>query len=170
MKVQVTEFPAQRIRTGVGYSTDTGAQLATFFYERLAGLLREQGYSAQEVDAVLALFGLLVLENPILWSIDVGGVVINLLLLGYALPAVLETHYQDDQAKARLHSVVASAAERWARRISRSGVIDQKDIALISEALAVPLASAERWAAEQNGLELAQADLCQSLTQLGMNP
>ena len=36
-----------------------------------------------------AVFGLLVLENPILWSIDVGGAVINLLLLGYALPAVL---------------------------------------------------------------------------------
>jgi glycyl-tRNA synthetase beta chain len=31
------------------------AQLSTFVYERLAGLLREQGYSAQEVDAVLAL-------------------------------------------------------------------------------------------------------------------
>ncbi len=30
-------------------------QLSTFVYERLAGLLREQGYSAQEVDAVLAL-------------------------------------------------------------------------------------------------------------------
>ena len=29
------------------------------------------------------------LENPVLWPIDVGGVVINLLLLGYALPAVL---------------------------------------------------------------------------------
>ncbi|AEG91633.1 glycine--tRNA ligase subunit beta [Ramlibacter tataouinensis] len=29
--------------------------LADFIYERLAGLLREQGYSAQEVDAVLAL-------------------------------------------------------------------------------------------------------------------
>jgi glycyl-tRNA synthetase beta chain len=29
--------------------------LSDFFYERLAGLLREQGYSAQEVDAVLAL-------------------------------------------------------------------------------------------------------------------
>ncbi len=27
VKVQVTEFPAQRIRTGVGYSTDTGAQV-----------------------------------------------------------------------------------------------------------------------------------------------
>jgi uncharacterized membrane protein len=36
-----------------------------------------------------ALFGLMVLENPILWYIDVGGAVINLLLLGYALPAVL---------------------------------------------------------------------------------
>jgi uncharacterized membrane protein len=33
--------------------------------------------------------GLLLLENPMLRSIDVGGVVINLLLLGYALPAVL---------------------------------------------------------------------------------
>lgn len=36
-----------------------------------------------------AVFGLMGLENPILWSIDVGGVVINLLLLGYALPAAL---------------------------------------------------------------------------------
>ncbi|MBR0795625.1 DUF2339 domain-containing protein [Bradyrhizobium jicamae] len=34
-------------------------------------------------------FGLLGLENPMLWSADVGGSVINLLLLGYALPAVL---------------------------------------------------------------------------------
>ncbi len=33
----------------------TTEQLATFIYERLAGLLREQGYSTQEVDAVLAL-------------------------------------------------------------------------------------------------------------------
>ncbi|WP_332814399.1 glycine--tRNA ligase subunit beta [Ramlibacter sp.] len=33
----------------------TGAQLADFIYDRLAGLLREQGYTAQEVDAVLAL-------------------------------------------------------------------------------------------------------------------
>ena len=35
--------------------TDASAQLADFIYERLAGSLREQGYSAQEVDAVLAL-------------------------------------------------------------------------------------------------------------------
>ena len=35
--------------------TDATAALVTFIYERLAGSLREQGYSAQEVDAVLAL-------------------------------------------------------------------------------------------------------------------
>jgi uncharacterized membrane protein len=34
-------------------------------------------------------FGLMLLETPILWPIDVGGVFINLLLLAYALPAVL---------------------------------------------------------------------------------
>ena len=38
----------------------------------------------------IALFGLLILENPmVLSSVDVGGLVFNLLLLGYALPAVL---------------------------------------------------------------------------------
>lgn len=36
-----------------------------------------------------AVFGLMLLETPILWPIDVGGSFINLLLLGYALPAVL---------------------------------------------------------------------------------
>ncbi len=35
--------------------TDPTAELSAFIYERLAGSLREQGYSAQEVDAVLAL-------------------------------------------------------------------------------------------------------------------
>ena len=59
-----------RIRTG-SVIHNAGAVLLTAF----AGLA--------------ALFGLMVLENPILWYIDVGGAVINLLLLGYALPAVL---------------------------------------------------------------------------------
>jgi uncharacterized membrane protein len=36
-----------------------------------------------------AVFGLMLLETPILWSTDVGGVFFNLLLLGYAVPAVL---------------------------------------------------------------------------------
>jgi uncharacterized membrane protein len=35
-----------------------------------------------------SVFGLL-LENPMFWTIDVGGLFINLLLLGYALPAIL---------------------------------------------------------------------------------
>ncbi len=34
-------------------------------------------------------FGLLLLESPIFWPLDVGGVFINRLLLGYAVPAVL---------------------------------------------------------------------------------
>jgi uncharacterized membrane protein len=36
-----------------------------------------------------SLCGLLVLENPTLWRIDVGGVFINQILLGYAMPAIL---------------------------------------------------------------------------------
>jgi len=36
-----------------------------------------------------SLFGLLFLDNPAVWPIDVGGVFINLILLGYALPAGL---------------------------------------------------------------------------------
>ncbi|MFT4115815.1 DUF2339 domain-containing protein [Bradyrhizobium sp.] len=41
------------------------------------------------IAGVICVFGLLFLENPLLWRIDVGGAVFNLLLLGYALPAVL---------------------------------------------------------------------------------
>jgi uncharacterized membrane protein len=36
-----------------------------------------------------SVIGLMILETPILWGDDVGGVFFNLLLLGYALPAVL---------------------------------------------------------------------------------
>lgn len=75
----------------------------------------------------------------------------------------------EEEANARLHAVVASAADRWARRISRSGVIDDKDIDLIAEALAVPLASVQCWAAEQDGQTLNECDLRQSLTRLGTN-
>jgi len=39
--------------------------------------------------AAATVFGLLLLDNPMIWRIDVGGTVINLLLLGYALPALL---------------------------------------------------------------------------------
>ena len=36
-----------------------------------------------------SVFGLLLLENPLLWPINVGGVFVNRLVLGYAMPAVL---------------------------------------------------------------------------------
>ncbi|QQO20501.1 DUF2339 domain-containing protein [Bradyrhizobium diazoefficiens] len=41
------------------------------------------------IGGLIGVFGLLALENPLIWRIDVGGAVFNLLLLGYALPAVL---------------------------------------------------------------------------------
>jgi uncharacterized membrane protein len=59
-----------RLRTGSVVHT-AGAVLLTIF----AGLA--------------AVFGLFGLENPMLWRIDVGGAAVNLLLLAYALPAVL---------------------------------------------------------------------------------
>jgi uncharacterized membrane protein len=39
--------------------------------------------------AAASVFGLFFLENPMIWSEDVGGVFFNLILLGYAMPAVL---------------------------------------------------------------------------------
>jgi len=55
------------------------------------------GSIAHNIGAVLVtiyaglatVFGLMLLETPILWPINVGGVFVNLLLLAYALPAVL---------------------------------------------------------------------------------
>ncbi len=41
------------------------------------------------VAGLISVFGLLLLENPLLWPIDVGGAFLNLLLLGFAVPAVL---------------------------------------------------------------------------------
>jgi uncharacterized membrane protein len=59
-----------RIRTG-SIVHNVGAVLLTVF----AGLA--------------GVFGLMTTESPMLWPINVGGVFFNLLLLGYALPAVL---------------------------------------------------------------------------------
>jgi uncharacterized membrane protein len=57
---------------------------------RTGSVIHNAGAILLTVFAGLAtLFGLLVMENPLVWSIDIGGVVLNLLLLGYALPAVL---------------------------------------------------------------------------------
>jgi HK97 family phage portal protein len=76
----------------------------------------------------------------------------------------------EEDLNARLHALLASAADRWARRISRSGEINDKDIDLIAEAFAVPRASAHKWAANQDGQMLNEGNLRQSLTRLAMNP
>jgi uncharacterized membrane protein len=59
-----------RIRTG-SIVHDVSAMLLTGF----AGLA--------------SLFGLLLLENPVLWPVNVGGAFVNRILLGYAIPAIL---------------------------------------------------------------------------------
>lgn len=41
------------------------------------------------IAGLIAVGGLLILENPMLWRTDVGGPIFNYLLLGYALPSVL---------------------------------------------------------------------------------
>ena len=61
--VTVSAFPPPRSEAAEGAGTrtkhfllrDTAQTVAGFIYERLAGTLRDQGYAAQEVDAVLAL-------------------------------------------------------------------------------------------------------------------
>jgi hypothetical protein len=69
---------------------------------------------------------------------------------------------------ARFRALVACAADRWARRLSRAGVIEDKDIALVAQALAVPESEAQLWAQEQQDLE--ESSLRLSLIKLGMNP
>ncbi len=57
---------------------------------RTSSIVHNVGAIVLTVFAGLAtVFGLMLLETPIVWPIDVGGAFINLLLLGYALPAVL---------------------------------------------------------------------------------
>jgi len=51
----VIEHAASRFKTVVSFDVGRLAELKDFIYDRLAGSLSEDGYSAQEVDAVLAL-------------------------------------------------------------------------------------------------------------------
>jgi uncharacterized membrane protein len=57
---------------------------------RTGSIVHNAGAILLTVFAGLAtVFGLMLLETPILWPTDVGGAFFNLLLLGYAMPAVL---------------------------------------------------------------------------------
>jgi HK97 family phage portal protein len=70
------------------------------------------------------------------------------------------------EAVARLRALIDSSAERWARRIARAGRVEEKELALIAQSLAVPLEQVNAWAKTSTSVEEAQ--LCQSLKSLGM--
>ncbi|GAB3776261.1 glycine--tRNA ligase subunit beta [Ramlibacter monticola] len=55
LPLALDDLLTQALATFPQAQPETHRQLADFIYERLSGLLREQGYSAHEVDAVLAL-------------------------------------------------------------------------------------------------------------------
>ena len=74
----------------------------------------------------------------------------------------------NDEAAARLRALIDSSAERWARRIARAGRVEEKELALIAQSLAVPLDRVSVWAMASVSMEEAQ--LCQSLKSLGMRP
>ena len=68
----------------------------------------------------------------------------------------------------RMRALIAGAADRWARRLSRNGAIEPKDITLIAEALAIPEPQVAAWAQTQQDLE--ESSLRLSLIKLGMQP
>jgi hypothetical protein len=73
-----------------------------------------------------------------------------------------------DETAARFHALVSSTAARWARRISRAGAVNEKDIAQIAEALAVPAARVHEWAHTKACAPMSEAELTESLMTLGM--
>jgi hypothetical protein len=93
-------------------------------------------------------------------------------------PAQEKTEIPMDASKARFNALVQTTSERLARRIGRSGHLADKDILLISEALAVPLDRVQLWAKTQ-ATEMSeisnlskpadQQRLTQLLISLGLN-
>jgi hypothetical protein len=75
----------------------------------------------------------------------------------------------NDRLNDRFDALVQTTSERLARRISRSGHLADKDILLISQALAVPLERVQLWAKSQSTEPLDQKRLTQSLISLGLN-
>ena len=68
----------------------------------------------------------------------------------------------------RFNALVQTTSERLARRIGRSGHLAEKDILLISQALAVPLDRVQLWS-KQIAEPLDQKRLTESLISLGQN-
>ncbi len=72
----------------------------------------------------------------------------------------------NEEYSARFIALVSSTADRLARRLSRSGVIADKDIELIASALAIPQARVAEWA--KSNISLEESALSESLKLLGM--
>lgn len=68
----------------------------------------------------------------------------------------------------RYSALVKTTSERLARRIGRSDHLAEKDISLISQALAVPLDQVQLWASQIDE-PLDQKQLTESLISLGQN-
>ena len=73
----------------------------------------------------------------------------------------------DEDANARIRSLVHANASRLARRLSRSGPMSDKDLALIAEALALPLSRVRQWSRATHDMALQEPELTQSLITLG---
>jgi hypothetical protein len=78
-----------------------------------------------------------------------------------------ESSEPNDDANVRIRSLVFSNATRLARRISRAGAIGDTDLALIAEALAVPLTRVVLWAQATRDKPLIETELTESLISLG---
>lgn len=76
----------------------------------------------------------------------------------------------DDETSARMQALVATSAARLARRIHRAGKVGENDIALIADALAVPVGRVNDWAQALDDLPMAETELTDSLISLGTRP
>ena len=82
------------------------------------------------------------------------------------VPAVQPDPTNED-ANARIRSLVHANASRLARRLSRAGGINDKDLALIAQALALPLSRVIQWSQATHDMALQEPELTQSLITLG---
>lgn len=70
-------------------------------------------------------------------------------------------------AATRFRALIASSAASLTRRIHRAGTIADNDVALIAEALAVPLNRVTEWAHATCAEPMLETELTESLISMG---
>jgi hypothetical protein len=73
----------------------------------------------------------------------------------------------DAETNRRIRAMVFANATRLARRICRAGALGDSDLALIAEALAVPLTRVTQWAQAEREKPHSETELTESLISLG---